>query len=243
MIKNKQEFEYAVGLKGEKDSFASIGEMKERSIHSTLKNYFEPNKEYQEVKVDSFICDIKNEYGIIEIQTRSFDKLRHKLDALLKENDVTIVYPILVNKKIIHLDDEEKGLRLSPSHKTIFSAFKELYKIKTYLANPHLHFHFVYLESVELKKGYRLNKYHQLKPLSEDSIPISLIKEESYDSYLDFYKILEGVSDTFTVKSLSKLKKAKREDVQICMTVLKYLGVVKHIDTIKKEYVYELNIQ
>ena len=241
MIKNKQEFECAIDAIKDKENIASIGEMQEKSIHSCLKSYFEPNKEFREVKVDNFICDIKNEYGIIEIQTRSFDKLRHKLDNLLKENDVTIVYPIIVNKKIIYLDDEKKGIRRSPCHKTIFSAFKELYKIKTYLTNPHLHFHFVYLESLEIKKGYRLNKHHKLKPLSEDSIPLSIIKEESYEIYTDFYKILEGISDAFTVKSLSKFKKAKKEDVQICMTVLKYLGIVAHIDTIKKEYVYKLN--
>lgn len=241
MIKNKQDFNKAVeGIKVE-TNIASIGEIKEKSIHSCLKNYFEDNKDFQEVRVDNFICDIKNEYGIIEIQTRSFDKLRHKLNDLLKNYDVTIVYPIIVNKKIIYLDNEEKGIRQSPNHKTIFSAFKELYKIKTYLTNPHLHFHFVYLESLEVKKGYRLNKYHKLKPLSEDSIPLSIIKEESYETYTDFYKILEGISDNFTVKSLSKLKKAKKEDVQICMTVLKYLGIVAHIDTIKKEYVYKLN--
>ena len=139
----------------------------------------------------------------------------------------------------MYLDDTSKGLRMSPSHKTIFSAFKELYKIKTYLKHPHLHFHFVYLETLEVKKGYRLNRYHQLKPLSQDSIPLSLIKEESYDTYTDFYKILDGINEPFTVKSLSKLKKAKKEDVQICITVLKYLGIIKHIDTIKREYVYE----
>lgn len=239
MIKNKQEFASAAGNIKDKDNIASIGEYMEKSIHSVLKNYFEIDKAYQEVKVDSYICDIKNEYGIIEIQTRSFDKLRHKLDVFLENFDVTVVYPIIVNKKIVYLDDTSKGLRMSPSHKTIFSGFSELYKIKTYLTNPHLHFHFVYLETLDVKKGYRLNRYHQLKHLSQDSIPLSLIKEESYDTYTDFYKILDGINEPFTVKSLSKLKKAKKEDVQICITVLKYLGIIKHVDTIKREYVYE----
>ena len=68
MIKNRQEFASAASNIKDKDNIASIGEYMEKSIHSVLKNYFEKDEAFQEVKVDSYICDIKNEYGIIEIQ-------------------------------------------------------------------------------------------------------------------------------------------------------------------------------
>ena len=190
---------------------------------------------------DIFPKSIKNEYGIIEIQTRSFDKMRKKLEKLLENNEITIVYQIIVNKKIVYTDENEEKVRISPVHKTIFSAFKELYKIKTLLNSKNLHFHFVYLETAEIKKGNRINKYKQIKKKTIDSIPLKILKEENFDSYLDFARIFDSFEDTFTAKSIAALKKAKREEVQVCMTVLNYLGVIKHIDTIKREYVYKLN--
>ena len=99
----------------------------------------------------------------------------------------------------------------------------------------------MYLETAEIKKGNRINKYKQIKKKTIDSIPLKILKEENFDSYLDFARIFDSFEDTFTAKSIAALKKAKREEVQVCMTVLNYLGVIKHIDTIKREYVYKLN--
>ena len=59
-----------------------IGTLSEKSIHSEIKNYLEPNKEYQEVKVGNYIADIKRGNEIFEIQTQQFKNLIFKLKYL-----------------------------------------------------------------------------------------------------------------------------------------------------------------
>ena len=58
-----------------------IGTLSEKALHAALKSYYEPDFESREVKVGGFVADIVGENGIIEIQTRGFDRLGRKLDA------------------------------------------------------------------------------------------------------------------------------------------------------------------
>ena len=52
-----------------------IGTLSEKALHAALKSYYEPDFESREVKVGSFVADIVGENGIIEIQTRGFDRV------------------------------------------------------------------------------------------------------------------------------------------------------------------------
>jgi len=183
-----------------------------------------------------------NEYGIIEIQTKNFASLRKKLTYLLNEKkDVTIVYPILRNKKIIWLNSENERdfNRISPRHKDIFSAFKELYKIKPFLENPHLHLHFVYIDVIEFKNlnGYDLTRKKHAS--IHDCFPINIIDEEEYFNISDFWTLFEGVDASFTVKSLSKMKKANVNDVRIALNILNHYHVVQRIGKNGREFLYK----
>ena len=72
-----------------------IGTRKEKILHSILKYTIEPREQYHEVKHLGSICDIKNEEGIYEIQTRGLYRLGSKLDKFLKESRVHIIYPVI----------------------------------------------------------------------------------------------------------------------------------------------------
>ena len=72
-----------------------IGTLKEKTLHAVLKNFYEPDISCQEIKIGRFVADILHENQIIEIQTRSFNSMRKKLDNFLGLYPVTIVYPIV----------------------------------------------------------------------------------------------------------------------------------------------------
>lgn len=244
MIKNKRTLSEAKNIYfleyNEKE--ASIGEYQEKAIHSILKHYFEDDLSKQEQKCKKYIADIINEYGIIEIQTRSFDKMRAKLNAFLSDNDVTIVYPIIANKTIVWLNsDNEKDLnRKSPMHYDIFHAFKELYKIKMFLDNPRLHFCFCYMNVVELKNLDGFGEDKKKYASSYDRIPIDIERIEQIESYKDFAYLFEGM-DKFTVKDISKKYHSRIKDVGICFTCLSYLGLIKKVGQEGRAYVYSLS--
>ena len=78
-----------------------IGTLSEKALHAALKSYYEPDFESREVKVGGFVADIVGENGIIEIQTRGFDRLGRKLDAFL---EAARVFPELykIKKQLMH---------------------------------------------------------------------------------------------------------------------------------------------
>lgn len=71
-----------------------IGTLSEKTVQAVLKNYYAPDTDMHEIPIENFVADIFTGTEIIEIQTRSFQVMRRKLDAFLKIYPVTIVYPI-----------------------------------------------------------------------------------------------------------------------------------------------------
>ena len=110
-----------------------IGTLSEKTVHSVLKKFFEPEEDNHEVALEGYFADIYNENGVIEIQTRSFERLREKLAVFLNHYPVTIVYPMPCNKWVFWVDEQTGEVsepRKSPRHYTVYDAFTELYKIK-----------------------------------------------------------------------------------------------------------------
>ena len=98
-----------------------IGTLSEKTVHSVLKNYLEPDTTYHEIKTGRYVADIRTPDGIYEIQTRQFNKLRNKLEAFLPEYSVTVVYPIPHIKYLRWIDGQTGEItpaRKSPKKRT-----------------------------------------------------------------------------------------------------------------------------
>ena len=65
-----------------------IGTLSEKTVHAVVKNYYEPDEDKQEIPIEGMYADIFTGNEIIEIQTRSFDQVRKKLDRFLPEYHV-----------------------------------------------------------------------------------------------------------------------------------------------------------
>ena len=116
-----------------------IGTLSEKALHAALKSYYEPDFESREVKVGGFVADIVGENGIIEIQTRGFDRLGRKLGVFLEAARVTVVYPVVPKRGLCWVDPETGEIfekRKSPKKGAAYDVFPELYKIKNQLMHP-----------------------------------------------------------------------------------------------------------
>ena len=109
-----------------------IGTLSEKKMHSVIKYFIEPDASKHESRVGNSIVDVKNESGVFEVQTASFNVLRKKLPSLLISNCVTVVPPIPFEKHIVKLNavtGEIGKRRKSPKRGSFFDAFFELYKL------------------------------------------------------------------------------------------------------------------
>ena len=229
---DKERFSEACrALCGEVPSRNRIGVLSEKTLHSVIKRFIEPNEALQEVKVGGYYADIKNDDGIFEVQTRSFNRLRGKLTSYLETERVTIVYPIPATKRLIWIDAQTGELtspRKSPKRGNYFDAFPELYKLDMLIANESLRVLLLLIDmdeyrylngwSVDGKKG---STRHERCPIAlVDSL--LLATKEDYEGLLP-----SDLCSPFTSKEFASAARIRTRIAQIVLTVLSKRGTVQ----------------
>jgi hypothetical protein len=220
-----------------------IGTLGEKSLHAILKNYYEPDKLNQEIRMNGYVADIVNENGIIEIQTRSFDKLRKKLEVFLEIKPVTIVYPVPYIKWLKWIDEETgevKNPRKSPRKGNPYVIFPELYKIKNYLTHPNLNLCIVLLNMEELKllNGWSKDKKRGAKKV--DRIPTEIVDEIYVTTNDEYQKLIPyTLKEQFTSKDYKAEAKISLSASQTALNVLYSVGAVKRVGKTGNSYIYE----
>lgn len=221
-----------------------IGTLSEKTVHAILKNYYQPDEDYQEIPIENYVADIYQDGEIIEIQTRQFNKMRNKLSAFLPLYPVTIVYPIPREKWVIWIDEESGELskpRKSPAKGTRYTIFPELYKIKMYLKDPNLRLKLVLMDMEEYKL---LNGWSSDKKKGSsryDRIPTQLVEEieiSCMEDYMQFVPYeLEG---QFTVREFGKAAHIPAKLAGIVVNILNYIGTIERTGKQGKAYLYEI---
>ncbi len=221
---------------------SGIGILGEKTVHAVLKNYLVPDQSCHEIKVGNFYADIVNENGIIEIQTRNFDKLRRKLEAFLTLSPVTIVYPIPHTKWLRWVNEETGEVsppRKSPKSGTPYMVFPELYKIKNYLLHPNLRLHIVLidLEEYRLLNGWSQDK--KKGSTRNDGIPTGLVEEIFIQNTEEYKKLIpDTLPESFTSKDYQKAAGLRTRSAVTALNVLHYVGAVKRVGKKGRAYLY-----
>ncbi len=221
---------------------SGIGTLSEKTVHAILKNYYEPDEENQEIPIENYVADIFSDGGIMEIQTRQFNKMRNKLSAFLPLYPVTIVYPIPREKWIIWIDEESGELsrkRKSPAKGNVYLAFIELYKIKMYLKNPNLRVKLVLMDMEEYKllNGWSRDKKRGSRRY--DRIPTELVEEVDITRIEDYMQFVPyDLEEEFTSKEFAKAAHIPVKLAQTVLNILYDIGTVTRTGKKGREYLY-----
>lgn len=228
---------------------AGIGTYGEKTVHSVLKNYFEPYSDGHEQKIGGYVADIVGKDGIIEIQTASFERLRKKLEAFLSVSRVTIVYPIPRNKWIIPIDPEtgvQGKKRKSPKTGSPYDIFPELYKIKPFLSHENFRLCIIMMDVEEYRRPPETDGLKRGKRrgyVRYDRIPTELVEEIHINCTADWaYFIPCGLKDKFTSKDFGMLSGIDAKRASYVLNVLTATGIVEIAEKIGRSYLYHINI-
>ena len=222
-----------------------IGTYKEKTLHAILKDYYAPDKIMQEVPVNGYVADIFTGDEIIEIQTGNFDKMRSKLDKLLPFYPITIVYPIPGIKYLLWID-EETGECSKPRKSTVkgsvYRAFYELYKIKSFLLHPNLK---ICIPILEIREYRLLNGWSRDRKKGScryDRVPERMLEEIYLDGIEDYYNLIpKEITEPFTVKEFGKAVGERKEVAARVLYLLSILKVVSRCGKSGRAYTYIVN--
>ena len=115
--------------------------MREGPLHAAVKALLAEPGDSLEVPVGRFVIDLVRADGeLVEVQTGGFGALGAKLDALLDQHRVRIVYPVAAERRIVRVDDhgEVISARRSPRRATAVEVFDKLVAFPLLLSHPNL---------------------------------------------------------------------------------------------------------
>lgn len=227
---------------GQEQVSMGIGTLSEKTVHAVLKNYYETNDLYHEIKIEDYVADIYNGHEIIEIQTQSFDRLRKKLPVFLNIHPVTIVYPIPYIKWLRWINPQTGEIsqpRKSPKRGSPYMIFPELYKIKSLLTIPNLRIKIVMLNMEEYRflDGWS----HDKKKGSTrcDRIPTDIIQELYIENSRDYNLLIpESLDEEFTSKDYKKASGLSTRASTIAVHILNYVESIERIGKKGRAYLY-----
>lgn len=222
-----------------------IGTLSEKTMHAVLKNYYAPDEDMHEIPIENYVADIYTGTEIVEIQTRSMNRMRKKLEAFLPLYPVTIVYPIPQEKWLLWIDEETGEVsqkRKSPKKGNPYQAFIELYKIRPFLSNPNLRLRLalIDMEEYRLLNGWSRDK----KKGSEryDRIPTAFVEEVCIDCIRDYMQLIPyELPEQFTVKEFAKCAKIPAQLAGTILLIFTDLELVTRVGKKGNSYIYEVN--
>ena len=120
---------------------SNIGVLREGPLHAAIKAALAQPGDRMEVPVGRFVIDLVRADGeLVEVQTGGFTPLGPKLDALLDDHRIRIVYPVAAQRRIIRVsaDGELTTARRSPRRAGLMEVFDKLVAFPSLLTHPHL---------------------------------------------------------------------------------------------------------
>ncbi|MBQ7089334.1 MAG: hypothetical protein IJN04_06815 [Clostridia bacterium] len=209
----------------------SIGVLKEKPLHATLKWWLDDNPDHHEIPLPcGKVADIYDGTTVTEVQTGSFSPLRKKLEVLLPDYPVTVVHP-LVRRKYLSWIDPETGettpVRKSPRVGSFADGGKELIYLLPLLGHPHLTVRLVLMDVEERRLADGWGK--DGKRGSHRAVRIPLSVEDTLDlrCSADYAALLPpSLPDCFTAAQFGKAAKMQGRNLHGTLKVLLDRGVL-----------------
>ena len=223
-----------------------IGMQKEKTLHAVLKAYEDPDEDHHEIPIENYIADIYNEKigTITEIQTANFGYLREKLAAFLPLYRVKVVYPIPAGKWITWIDPEtgelEKRSR-SPKKGSFYSAFRELYRISSYLDHPNLCVKLILLDIEEYRLRDGWSRDGKRGSHRYDRVPTRIVGETLLTEPRDYMQFVPyELEEPFTARELAKSCGQNGKSFSTEALILRKMGVIEQIGKKGCSYLYRV---
>lgn len=202
----------------------TINTYNESSLHNTLKTLYSVTKNGKtEVNLHGYIYDIvTDDDGIFEIQTKNLSKLLPKIMTTLENGSkITVVYPIIAEKKVVLYDDDGNILskRKSPKKQTIYAIFDELTGIYPVLLNKNFTLEVLHIKMIEERKrtSEPVQSSNKKRRFKHDWVKTNKRLEEiiattPFKNLEDYLKLLPtGLPECFCAKDVYNAFSASKE--------------------------------
>ena len=208
----------------------SIGTVRETSLHAALKEWYAGSGDLLEACVDGFLVDILRGDLLIEIQTRGFVKLKHKLAVLTVQHPVRLVYPIAQERWILHVGADgcnPLSRRKSPKRGRVEQLFAELVSFPQLLAHPNFSIEVLLTRDEEIRRHDGRGSWRHREWSIHDRRLLDVVERVVFSSPSDLRGLLpSSLPQPFTSGELAAALGLRRRLAQAMVYCLHRMGLL-----------------
>lgn len=218
-----------------------IGTLNEGSLHAALKDWYAAPGDAFEVPLEGFVIDIKRDDQLIEVQTGSFGAMGRKLDRLLPEYQILLVYPVAVES---WLHKPGASPRRSPKKGSVYSLFDELVSLPTLLDHPNLTLDVVLVSVDKIQVDDPKARRGRGGFRTVDRKLREVVDRHRFETIEDLLRLVpvEDLPKEFTTADIAKAAGVSREVARKIAYCFRPLGIFDELRRTRAGYVYRLSI-
>lgn len=209
---------------------SKISTLNEKPLHEALKRWYARPGDTFEVPVDGFVVDIVRGDLLIEVQTRNFSAIKRKLEKLLVNHPVRLVYPIPREKWIVKLADDGNGpvsRRRSPKRGTFEQVFYELVRLPELLKYPNFSMELLLIEEEEVRRFDGVRGWRRRGWVTEERRLLQVVDKRILNSPADMHAFIPTtLPEPFSVADLATASNNSRRLIQKMVYCLRAMGCV-----------------
>ena len=221
-----------------------VGTLGEKPLHAALKRWYAQDGDLIEEPVDGFVIDLVRDGLLIEIQTRGFSSMKRKLNTLLDDHAVHLVYPIPVEKWIVKVDEngDVASRRKSPKRGDALNVFEELVSFPELIAHPGLTLEILLIHEEEERRFDGRKAWRRKGWVVEERRLLEVLDRLVIDSPTALGALLpEAVESEFTTADLAAALGRPRRLAQQMTYCLRGAGVIEMVGKEGNAIVYSRN--
>ncbi len=211
---------------------SKIGTLNEKPLHEALKRWYAQPGDMFEVPVDGFVTDIVRGDLLIEIQTRNFTAIKRKLEKLLVNHSVRLVYPIprvkwITKLKLSDGGDSPVSRRKSPRHGAFEDVFYELVRLPGLFKNPDLSIELLLIEEEEVRRYDGVRGWRRRGWVTEERKLLRVADRRLLNTPADMHDFIPAtLNEPFSVADLATAVNINRKLAQKMIYCLREMGCV-----------------
>lgn len=217
--------------------------MNEYTLHSGLKQWYSLPGDMFEVNIGGFVVDVVQGSLLVEIQTKNFSAAKRKLQRLVGDHKVRLVYPIAKQKWIVRVAQSGEPLsrRKSPKKGRLVDLFHELVRLPDLIEHRNFSLEVLMIEEEEVRCNDGRGSWRRRGASVKDRKLISVTERVLFKDEKDFLRFLpRELPDPFTNKDLSVRVAVSVNLARKITYCLKKMGTIAEIGKRGRELLFHI---
>ena len=216
----------------------------ETSLHQTLKAAYAGSEQHTEVNCQGFRIDAITENVLVEIQHSSLAAIRRKIASLLQENNVLVVKPLVIRKKLMvrkRKNGPVTSERYSPRRGQAWDLFDELIHFTDVFPHPRLCLEVLLVEVEEWRRPAAGRRRWRKPYLTEDVKLVSISHSHCLQTAADLVRLLpvDQLPQPFHTGHLAELLEVSRGMAQRMAYCFRKIQAVNQVGKRGNALLYE----